>query len=130
MNGRSVLIVDDDREFLAAVTRVLRGAGYQVRTAPNGSTVKDMVVSQAPDLVITDIMMPEHDGVELIGELRRTTRGIRILAVSGRGYIGALDLLGMAKAMGADAVMAKPFESDELLAKVSALIPSLRDHVR
>jgi DNA-binding response OmpR family regulator len=130
MNGRSVLVVDDDVELLEAVARVLRGAGFEVRTARNGRTVKELILGRAPDLVITDILMPDRDGVEVIDELRRTTRGIRVLAMSGRAEFGGLNLLELAKSLGADATLAKPFNGEELLAKVNALIPPTRSQVR
>src|SRR3954451_24527608 len=118
MNGRSVLVVDDDVELLEAVARVLRGAGFDVRTVRSGRTVRELILSRAPDLVITDILMPDRDGVEVINELRLTTRGIRVLAMSGRPEFGGLNLLELAKSLGADATLAKPFDGDELLAKV------------
>lgn len=127
MNGRSVLVVDDDEEFLGAVARALRAAGYAVQTQRDGRAVMQMVKERAPDLVITDIMMPDRDGIEVITELRRATRGIRILAVSGRAYIGSVHLLDMAKSLGADATLAKPFESDQLLAKINILLGPLPD---
>jgi DNA-binding response OmpR family regulator len=130
MNGRSVLVVDDDAELLEAVARVLRGAGFEVRTARNGRAVKELILGRAPDLVITDILMPDRDGVEVIEELRRTTRGIRVLAMSGRSDFGGLNLLDLAKSLGADATLAKPFNGDDLLAKVNALIPPARSQVR
>ncbi len=121
MNGRSVLVVDDNRELLEAVARVLRSAGYQVQATRDARAVMGMIRAQPPDLVITDIMMPDRDGVEVITEIRKSTRGIRVLAMSGRKYLGALDLLGMAKTLGADATLQKPFEGDELLAAIEPL---------
>ena len=122
MNGRSVLVIDDDKDFLAAVARALRSAGYDVRTTTDGRTAPDLIRSRPPNLVITDILMPERDGVEVISEIRKTTRGIRILAVSGRRHIGTVDLLGMAQTLGADDSLMKPFDGDELVAKVQALL--------
>jgi DNA-binding response OmpR family regulator len=123
MNGRSVLVVDDNREFLEAVTRVLRNAGYAVEAARDSRMVMEMIAKRRPQVVITDIMMPDRDGVEVITEIKRTTRGIRVLAMSGRKYLGALDLLEMAKTLGADAALQKPFEGDELLAAIEPLFP-------
>jgi DNA-binding response OmpR family regulator len=122
MNGSSVLVVDDDKDFLAAVARVLRTAGFDVRTTSDSRAVPDLIRARKPQVVITDIMMPERDGVEVIAEIRKTTRGIRILAVSGRRQIGTVDLLGMAQALGADDGLMKPFDGDELVAKVNALV--------
>jgi DNA-binding response OmpR family regulator len=123
MNGRTVLVVDDDRDLLEAITRVLRGAGYEVRGTQDGRKLGEMIRARKPDLVITDIMMPDRDGVEVITEIKKTTRGIRVLAMSGRKSLGALDLLGMAKTLGADATLMKPFEGDELLAAIEPLFP-------
>ncbi|WP_293678105.1 response regulator transcription factor [uncultured Phenylobacterium sp.] len=123
MNGRTVLVVDDDKALLEAVTRVLRGAGYEVQSTRDGRAVMDMIRRQRPDVVITDIMMPDRDGVEVINEIRKSTRGIRVLAMSGRRHLGSLDLLAMAQKLGADAALHKPFEGDELLAAIEPLFP-------
>ena len=123
MNGRTVLVVDDNRELLEAVARVLRGAGYEVQATRDARAVIELIRARPPDLVITDIMMPDRDGVEVITEIKKNTRGIRVLAMSGRRYLGALDLLAMARTLGADATLQKPFEGDELLAAIEPLFP-------
>ena len=128
MNGRSVLVIDDDKDLLAVIARVLRTAGFDVRTTSDSRSVSDLVRSRPPQVLITDIMMPERDGVEVITEIRKTTRGIRILAMTGRSHIGGLNLLEMAERLGADDTISKPFDGDELLAKIDALLsgPSRR----
>lgn len=129
MNGRSVLVVDDDKELLAAVARVLRTAGFDVRTTNDSRTVPDLIRSRAPQVLITDIMMPQRDGVEVITEIRKTTRGIRILAMTGRSHIGGLNLLEMAERLGADETISKPFDGDELLAKIDAMLSGPARHL-
>jgi CheY-like chemotaxis protein len=121
----SVLIVDDDAEFRSAIGRVLRAGGHQIHLAANATQALSAIRDSAPDVLITDVIMPGGDGIELLTAVKRDYPSVWVLAVSGRGHIGGLDLLAMAKAVGADATLAKPFSVEELLGKM-ALAPMLR----
>ena len=74
--------------------------------------------SEQPDLVITDIIMPEQEGIQTIAEMRKARCDAKIIAISGDGRIGSTDFLRMAQALGAMAVIPKPFDPDELLALI------------
>ena len=83
-----------------------------------------------PDVVITDIIMPEQEGIDTIIQIRRERPGIKIIAISGGGRIRNIDFLEMAQSLGADEVLAKPFEADELLSSLIRLgIPPAFDTV-
>ena len=116
-----ILIVDDDEPLRRALSRTLRGNGYEVDEASDAREALSAIDRQAPDLILTDIMMPGGDGVELINAIRGRAPRPGILAMSGRGSMGALDLLHLAEKLGADLSLNKPFSTDELLLAVSEL---------
>ena len=118
----SLLVVDDDAAFRAAVRRALSGAGHVIEEAADGRQALKALDAARPDLVVTDIIMPDSDGIELIAALKKVHPGVRVLAISGRGNMGPLDLLKMASVVGADATLPKPLSGDELLEAVEKLV--------
>lgn len=118
----SILMVDDDAAFRAAVKRALSRAGHAVEEAADGRQALKALKAARPDVVVTDIIMPDSDGIELIAALKKAHPDIRVLAISGRGNMGPLDLLKMASVVGADATLAKPLTGDELLEAVEKLV--------
>ena len=118
-----ILVIDDDGMVRRMVARVLRGEGHDVVTAENGLAGMALLEKERPQLVITDILMPEQEGIETILQIRRGDPDIKILAMSGSGPIGGGSLLKMARLLGADAVIAKPFRAHELAAHVRELTP-------
>lgn len=118
----SILLVDDDDEFLAMLSAVLTRAGYQVRVAFDGQRAISTYRNRPVDLVITDLVMPEKEGMELIRELKRLDPEARIIAVSGAGHNALPHYLNIARALGAQRVLAKPFSEREILEAVSELL--------
>jgi CheY-like chemotaxis protein len=118
----SILLVDDDDLFLAMLSAVLTRAGHQVRVAFDGQRALKLYSSQPTDLVITDLVMPEKEGLELIGELRRLNPHAKIIAVSGAGPNVLKDYLKVAKVLGAKRVLGKPFSESEILNAVSEVL--------
>lgn len=118
MKPLSILLVDDDEPVRAAISRALRGAGHIVELAVDGRRALRAIGLKQPDLVITDIMMPNADGLELITAIKSSHPTMRILAISGRANFGGTDLLKVATLVGADATLAKPFSPEELLAGI------------
>jgi len=100
------------------VARILAGANHEIVEAPDGKRGMEQFATYRPEVVITDLLMPEQEGIETIRELRRIAPTLRIIAMSGGGTDNDLMFLGMAKALGADAVLAKPFRADELIRAV------------
>jgi DNA-binding response OmpR family regulator len=113
-----ILVADDDHVVRETVRQILEEAGYDVRCAADGVEALVKFREKCPDLVITDIIMPEKEGIQTILELRGEWPQGKILAISGGGRIGNADFLRMALSLGANAILAKPFDPDELLAKV------------
>ena len=112
-----ILVVDDEPQILRVLRRGLEAKGYLVMTAPDASTALDMMKAARVDLLITDLRMPDMDGIELCTRVRKTSQ-IPIIVLSVKGEeatkVQALDA-------GADDYITKPFGMDELLARVRAL---------
>jgi CheY-like chemotaxis protein len=125
MNQRRILVIDDNPSVLSSIRQVLEAAGFEVEAAANGREGIRRFEAAPPDLVITDIIMPECEGIEVIREIRGDRPMQPILAISGSRSRGHIDYLRMAECLGANAVLAKPFAAAELLAKVEACLASL-----
>ena len=121
----SILIVDDDEQFRSMLREVLAHAGYQVLEAANGAKAIKLYETHPTDLVITDLIMPEKDGLEMILEFKRLSFAAKIIAVSGAGGHGSQDYLRIAKALGAARVLPKPFSTQEILETVSQVLQGI-----
>lgn len=120
---KKIVVIDDDIQCNRMVCRILENAGYGVRAALNGVEGLKMCIQERPDLVITDLYMPEKDGLETIMELRQTDQKISILAISGGSLnIKIADMLNAAEMFGADAIMAKPVHLQTFLLQVKELL--------
>jgi DNA-binding response OmpR family regulator len=102
--------------------KVLEHAGYEVETASNGKTGLKLYRENPSDLIITDLVMPEKEGLETIMELRRTTPSVKILAISGGGRLKPHVNLVMAEKLGAAKSVAKPFSHQEILDAVAEIL--------
>ncbi len=112
-----VLLVDDDDSYARAVTRWLVTAGCEVVYAANGQEALEILREAPVDSILTDLFMPEKEGLETITEARMTRPGVRIVAMSGGGSLGdGRTLLTVARALGASATLQKPFSRQQLLA--------------
>lgn len=118
----SILVVDDDSQVLEVVGEMLRLEGYEVATAVDGRDAVSQFKGGQFDLVITDLIMPEKEGLETIAELRTLRGGVPVIAMSGGGRIGPTDYLETARFIGANATLAKPFARSELITLVSNLL--------
>src|SRR6201987_4887095 len=116
-----ILVIDDDHLVRYALSKILLAAGYAVVTASDGRRGMAVLRAEHPDVVITDIIMPEQEGIDTIIQIRRERPNIKIIAISGGGRIRNIDFLKMAHFLGADNVMRKPFEANELLAQLTEL---------
>jgi CheY-like chemotaxis protein len=117
-----ILVIDDDAMVRHALTKLLEGKGYEVQSAPEGRQGLQAFRKRRADLVITDIIMPEMEGIETIMELRVLSRDCPIIAMSGGGRFGKPDFLGVAIHLGANATLSKPFETEELLQTVAGCL--------
>ena len=120
--SQRILVVDDQKMMQDVVARALRRAGYFVVTASNGQEALEKFHSFSPDLVITDVVMPEKDGIELTKAIRSLNPDVKILAMSGYDGTNVTDFLSIVRHLGADDVLGKPFDFNRLRAKVSFFI--------
>jgi DNA-binding NtrC family response regulator len=119
MKSLSILVADDEENIRAFVEVCATAEGHQVLGVENAREAKEALAKQPYDLVITDILMPEGDGLDLITQLRKLQPSARIVAMSGGGrYMESDDCLKMARGLGANAVMMKPFNREALLSAV------------
>src|SRR3569623_3685977 len=126
--GGKVLLIDDDPALLDLMALAFTQAGYVTLTANNGRKGLSLVDAFEPDLEITDIVMPEMEGIGAILQIRRKPRPPKIIAISGAGPAGRCNFLSWAKRLGADAVLAKPFRMSQIVALSSRLIDSNSNH--
>lgn len=117
-----ILIIDDDPSILTMLTRMLEKAGYEVDIACNGSEGLKKIENFPPDLLVTDIVMPEKEGLELISYLREKNPGLKIVAISGGGRFHYEGYLTSAKLLGADLTFQKPLVHKEFVQAVTDLI--------
>jgi len=117
-----ILVIDDEEEVRRAIGKILVRAGHDVLEAPDGKVALSLLKEEATDLVICDLFMPEMDGVEVLRQLRRDYPNLRVAAISGGAYQGRVQLLDVAKALGAVAVLGKPFQPRQLLELVNDLL--------
>jgi DNA-binding response OmpR family regulator len=112
--------MEDDDALRLLLARILRAAGYEVVDAPDGATGLRLWREDGADLVVTDLHMPDTNGIEVILELQTHAPALPVIAMSGGQRALDLDLLGSARLLGAVRVLTKPFSRDEFLAAVSA----------
>jgi len=113
------IVIDDDPGIRRAVAAHLRGAGHVVELAASGREALDLLKAAPADLVITDINMPDMDGIEVIMALRDQSPDVPIIAISGGGLFPPDLLLANAELLGVVESLVKPFEASELLGAVS-----------
>lgn len=126
----NILVVDDDPDFRGMVSTALTRVGYTVHEASNGRAALDTFQAHHIDLVLTDIIMPEADGYEIIQRVKSTPRRPPLIAVSGGSIRLRMELPNMARLLGADAAFEKPVDIRLLLDTVRALLDARRKEGR
>jgi CheY-like chemotaxis protein len=117
-----ILLIEDDVQVRQMLGNVLARSGHTVTPAANGAIGLQLWREQGADLVLTDIQMPETDGIEVILQLRTYAPQLPVIAMSGGDRSGALDLLGDARLLGAVAMLKKPFSSEALLQAIAKAV--------
>jgi len=116
------LVIDDELQMRELLKKFLTRAGYQVELAGNGEEGICSFQQISADLVITDLIMPEKEGLECIVDLKKLAPGIKIIAISGGGLGQPQDYLELAQKMGAAKTFIKPFELKSLLESIRELL--------
>ena len=121
-----IYVFDDEPSILLMIKKMLEKAGYEVDIALNGKEGMELFKRNVPDLLITDIIMPEKEGLETILELRKSYPELKIIAISGGGRISPCGYLPGAKLLGANIVFEKPLDQKEFLQAVTLLLDETR----
>ncbi|HEX2646278.1 MAG TPA: response regulator [Candidatus Dormibacteraeota bacterium] len=119
-----ILLIDDDDAVRRVMRSVLERKGHEVLEANNGKAGVQLLAEHAVDLVITDIFMPEQDGVETVRQMRIAFPQVKVIVASGGDSTGRLSLLTGAELFGATASLSKPLRPADLLAAVQAALES------
>lgn len=122
--GAKVLIIDDDPALLRLMAMAFTAEGYATVAAENGRCGVRMATAHRPDLVVTDIVMPDIEGIGAIRAIKQGQRPPKVIAISGAGRGRGADYLSWAQHLGADAVLAKPFRMSELMKVSKSVIAS------
>lgn len=117
-----ILLIDDDDQFRKMLHQTLTKAGYEVAQAANGTEGVKLFRQNPTDLVITDIVMPDKEGIETIMEIKQMAPGVKIMAVSGGGRIGSDSYLDLAKKLGAEKTFSKPVDRKEMLETIRSTL--------
>jgi CheY-like chemotaxis protein len=119
----TILVIDDDAKFRRLLVTGLQRASYHALEAASGMEALPMIDTHPISLVVTDIVMPDMEGLELITRLRQKRPDLKIIAISGGGKLDPGNYLHMAEVLGANSVLAKPFSVADLLRNVRELLP-------
>jgi YesN/AraC family two-component response regulator len=122
-----VLVIDDEAALRQTMRRMLESAGHEVIEAENGRLGLEAYRKQPADVVLTDIIMPQKEGIETIRDIRAVDSKVRIVAISGGGRHQNMDFLRIAAKLGASSTLAKPFRKEELLACVEGRASPAKD---
>ena len=117
-----ILIIDDEAMIRDLLVNILEREGYDTATASGGKDGIKIYRENPTDLIITDLLMPEKDGIEIIRELCRDFQDVKIIAMSGGGKTDSETYLHIAKTIGAIKTLAKPFDRKELLTTIRELL--------
>lgn len=113
---KKVIVIDDNAAICAMVTRMLEGSSYRCTALTSGVNLIDHLQAEPVDLLITDILMPHVEGMEIIMSVRNAFPDLPVVAMSGGGHSVGKDVLVSAQHLGARAILAKPFTRAELIA--------------
>ena len=117
-----ILIADDDAGIRRVLTRMLTVEGYAVIEAGNGSEALELLERQGADVVLTDLYMPKVDGIELVIRLREIHPEVKVLVMSGGGYVPGADVLERVRRLGVLGVIAKPFSNEAVRDLVASVL--------
>lgn len=117
-----ILIIDDEDQARNMLLQALEREGHEVVAARDGNEGLQLYHTTLADLIITDILMPEKEGLETIMELRREFPDVKIIAMSGGGHKGNLNFLQVAKRLGAQRTLQKPFHLQEVIQLVAEVL--------
>ena len=122
MPMKTVLVIDDETSICKLIRRILEKKGYRVLEAFNGDQGMKLFNEHHPDLIITDLIMPEKEGLETIREIRKIDADVNFIAISGGGISNPSLYLDFAKKFGAQEIFSKPIDNKDLISAVDRLL--------
>ena len=120
--NKKILVIDDDELIRMACRNLLTKAGYEIIEATNGNDGVALFAQEKPALVITDMLMPDKEGLETISEIKALNKDAKIIAISGGGNTKNMTFLGLARKLGAQATLDKPIKPVQLMQAVRILM--------
>ena len=124
MSEPHALLVDDDKSIRFLLSTALTDSGFRVSEAENGQQALSIYRNEFPDVIITDILMPDRDGLELMMAIQGLNPDAKIIAITGGGNLNQSLLLKMSETLGATRVLQKPFNPEELVDAARELLSS------
>jgi CheY-like chemotaxis protein len=119
---KNILVIDDEDQIRSVIKKMLEAEGYLVTVTADGNAGLDFLRNNSVDLLITDIVMPDKEGIEIIRELKKNSPDLGIIAISGGGSMGPEEYLFLAKKFGVNKTLAKPFRREDLLSAVKDVL--------
>ena len=119
----NVVLIDDDESTIDLITAFLPKENYSVFSTLSAKTGVEYIKNNHVDVLITDIIMPEVSGLEVISEMIRIKPNLKIIAISGGGAINTKQFLALAGGLGAHKILSKPFVANDLLSALKELFP-------
>ncbi len=119
---KKIVIIEDDLIIRESLKEILEMNSYEVLATDTGIDLMKKITGFKPDVLITDIIMPDKDGIEIIIEVKKMLPNIILIAISGGGRIDSESYLNTAKYLGADATLKKPFTHDQLISLIKSLV--------
>jgi len=121
---KKIVIIEDDQIIRESLKEILEMNSFQVLAIDSGIDLMKKITKFRPDVLITDIIMPDKDGIEIIIEAKKTLTDIKLIAISGGGRIDSESYLNTAKYLGADATLKKPFTHEQMISVIKSLTGS------
>ncbi|ALA59657.1 response regulator [Nitrospira moscoviensis] len=122
-----ILVIDDERLIRSTIVAILSREGFSIEEAADGRAGLALIHKHRPDVVITDIFMPNKDGIEILMELKRSCPETKIIAMTGGGQSQMIEIAHAAELLGAHQILRKPFEKRDLLHAMSTVLGTF-DH--
>ena len=119
---KTILVVDDEPRMLSAISRSLERFGFNVLQASDGREAMDLLADNTVDLTISDVFMPDVDGMEFTIRVKRRFPDAKIIAMTGGGLLQKKEVLEIARTVGASATLSKPFQLSELMDVVNEVL--------
>lgn len=121
---KSILVVEDDDAYRRSLGQILAKSGFAIVPAANGREALSAYDPLHIDAVVLDLIMPDVEGIETLTKLKRTAPGVKVLAISGGGQIGAKDYLDLASKLGAQEILEKPFTAEAFIGALHRVLGS------